>query len=179
MLARHLALAVLLALAGALTGHAAPAAARGGCADAGRSIQSSADAAPASRAVACLLRGERRRHRLAVLRPDARLRRAATHHAHDMVRRGYFGHIAPGGSGVAARLGAVGYRLSTHRVGEALASARGAWATPRELVRRLMASPPHRAILLAGEMRLVGIGLAHGSPGVHGGASATLVLVLG
>jgi uncharacterized protein YkwD len=89
------------------------------------------------------------------LRHDGRLRRAAVAHTRDMLRRGYFAH------------GETVERLSRYVsegvIGESLAWGSGTLASPEETVRRWLESPPHRAILLDPEFRLIGIG-SRGGP---------------
>src|SRR5206468_2193022 len=51
------------------------------------------------RAVLCLQNAERRRHGLSSLKVESALSKAAYRHTRDMVRRRYFGHVSPRGSG--------------------------------------------------------------------------------
>ena len=61
---------------------------------------------------------------------------------------------------------------------ETIATAGAAQTSPAALVAILMASPPHRALLLSPTYRDVGIGVVSGSP-VGSGTGATLTLDLG
>jgi uncharacterized protein YkwD len=137
---------------------AAPAAAQAVCAHA-----SAARPAPhaAARSLACLLNAERGRHGLAAVHGDRRLRRAAQRHANDMLRRGYFSHYSPEGSTPEARIRRAGYLRGarTWAFGEALAQGR---LSPRGILRLLLNSPPHRAILLDPGFRDLGLGVAGG-----------------
>jgi uncharacterized protein YkwD len=85
-----------------------------------------------------------------------------------MVLGSFFAHRAPGGPTLPGRLARVGY-LGRHAVdwvvGENLAWARGAAATPRGIVAAWMASPGHRRNVLDADFREVGIGVAVGTPG--------------
>ena len=72
-----------------------------------------------------------------------------------MVRRNYFAH-----GSFAARLARFGVRAP--RVGENLAWGVGAGAEPRDVVRRWLESPSHRANLLRRGFRRVGLGLRAG-----------------
>jgi Cysteine-rich secretory protein family len=157
-----------LLLAGGAMASAAPA-------DAGPADAACARARPIV-ATLCLInrvRAERELHRL---RFDPRLRRAALHHSRDMVAHHYFSHVSRSGRSPAGRIAKTGWLRGRARwtVGENLA-----WhiapATPRSIVRAWLRSPPHRRILLARAFRVVGIGVARGTPlsSAHGGATYT------
>ncbi|MGH2897697.1 MAG: CAP domain-containing protein, partial [Solirubrobacteraceae bacterium] len=64
-------------------------------------------------------------------------------------------------------------------VGETIAWGTDALATPAELVRSFIDSSGHRAILLDGRYRDIGIGLALGAPTDMPGDGATLTLDFG
>jgi uncharacterized protein YkwD len=96
----------------------------------------------------------RKSHRLAPLRVDYHLVRAARGHSADMMRRQYFAHGALTGRAVAA--GARGPLF-----GEDLAWATG--LTAQLVVGRWLASPSHRAVLLRPGFRRVGIGIVFGT----------------
>jgi uncharacterized protein YkwD len=102
-------------------------------------------------------------HGLAPLRLDPRLRRAAHAHSSDMVRRNYFAHGA-----FVSRLARFGVRGP--RVGENLAWGVGSGADAREVVRRWLASPTHRANLLRRGFRRVGLGVLSGAFAGYDGA---------
>ena len=89
------------------------------------------------------------------LRPARRLARAANAHTLSMLRSNYFSHGA-----FSARL-----RRYTHarRVGETIAMSTRCSAS--RIVRMWMHSPPHRAVLLSGGFRRVGIGRRRGNLG--------------
>jgi uncharacterized protein YkwD len=110
----------------------------------------------------CLVNSTRGAAGLPLLRANARLARAASAHAHDMARRGYFAHQRPGGPDLRARLRAAGLRPSSF--GEAIAWGCGSLSTPAATLRNWLASPPHRAILLSRAYRRAGIGTARGAP---------------
>ena len=63
-------------------------------------------------------------------------------------------------------LGTLGYlrRVRSWRAGENIAWGRGERATPREIVRAWMESPPHRANVLGRSFRELGVGVAPGAP---------------
>lgn len=128
-------------------------------------------------ALLCLVNRARTARRLGPVRPSAPLAAAATRHSDEMVAGKYFAHYGIGGDTLSDRARAAGYR-NTRGLGEALAWAEA--AAPVLLRRRLMASRPHRRILLGRSAREIGIGLSLGAP-IQGVSrpSATLVLVLG
>jgi uncharacterized protein YkwD len=136
----------------------------------------------AAGAVLCLVNGEREAHGLRLLKRSRMLTRAARSHSRDMVRRRYFAHVSPSGVDLHKRVARTGYLHGGPRVelGEAIAFGADAFATPRELVGDVMASAPHRAIILTPSFRDLGVGLALGAPlEVAGSASATLSLTFG
>lgn len=95
-------------------------------------------------------------HGLTPLRVDVRLQRAARSHSADMLRRGYFAHGA-----FSRRLQLVGARGP--RLAENIAWAQGARTNPRRIVAMWLASPPHRANVLRGGFRRVGLGTRRGT----------------
>ena len=173
----------MLAGAGAMgtaAAQALPAASGCGAADVTPTDASMRPAAAA--AVLCLVNAQRTVHGLAPLAPSALLARAATQHSDDMVRRRYFSHVTPSGQDQRGRVARTGYLRGCRRpvLGETIAWGSGAYATPVELVADLMASAPHRAILLDRRYRDIGVGLALGAPMVGMGESgSTLSLNLG
>jgi uncharacterized protein YkwD len=128
------------------------------------------------RAVRCLVNRERERRDLPRLRADERLAAAAGAHSRDMVRRGFFDHVSPGGSTPARRARRAGYPWRS--IGEAIAWGTGSYATAASTVERWMDSPPHREILLHPGLREIGVGVAPGAPvpRQRGGATATALL---
>lgn len=146
----------------------ASAASRAGCAGAG--IQPAAHNLVSVRtATRCLINRERARHGLRRLRPALSLRAAATGYARHMAREDFFAHVSPGGSTMLGRIRRTAYLdgARSWSVGENLAWGAGSRATPRQIVRVWMDSPPHRANILRADFRHLGIGLAVGAP-VHG-----------
>ena len=108
------------------------------------------------------MNGVRASHRLAPLRLDVRLLRAARGHSADMLNRQYFAH-----GSVAGRARAHGARGPVF--GEDLAWGTG--ATAQWVVDQWLASPSHRAVLLRPGFRRVGIGISLGTFAGHGGAT--------
>jgi uncharacterized protein YkwD len=98
----------------------------------------------------------RRAHGLAAMRPSHSLGASADRYARRMLREEFFGHAAS--IPVAARFSAAGETLAWHG---------GHAPQPRRTIHRWMASPPHRAALLSGRYRLVGMGMERGRLGGH------------
>jgi hypothetical protein len=111
------------------------------------------------RAIVCLVNRERRAAGLRRVQRDRRLQRAATAHVADMQRQHYFSHRGPGEPDLLARLARV--RFPAAMAGENLAtgSGSGSLSTARAVVDAWMHSPGHRANILNGGFRRVGIGI--------------------
>ena len=127
-------------------------------------------------AVLCLHNDIRERHGLPELRDNHRLRSAALAHSADMVQRRYFDHTAPGGATMVDRILRARYtsRSEGWVLGENLAWGTGRLGTPRGVVRAWMQSPGHRANILRGSYRELGIGVVTGIPsGSSTGATYT------
>ena len=118
----------------------------------------------------CLINIERRARGLAPLVGNPRLARAARRHAADMVRRNYFSHVSPEGTGFFERLRRAGYPrgCESWSGGETLAWGSGSLGTPQATVASWMNSPGHRAVLLGRSYREAGIGVVRGAPGTGG-----------
>ena len=159
--------AVLILLGSGLgLGSAAPSATAGpDCPNADARPGEVSDAA-LGRATLCLVNDERAQQGLVRLRPDRALARAAERHADDMVRHSYFAHQSRSGSTFVRRIARTGYLSGARRwwVGENLAWGSGSRATPRSILRSWMTSPKHRANILYGRFRELGVGVARGSP---------------
>jgi uncharacterized protein YkwD len=129
-------------------------------------------------AILCALNTERGARGLLAVSENGLLSHAAQGHADDMVARGFFAHVTPGGSTLLARIRATGYVADRRdwSLGETIAWAQDPLDTAGTLVRAWLASPEHRDVLLDPEFREVGIGLALGLPIVSeiGGATAVL-----
>ncbi len=166
-------LALLLALALAFAAPSPASAAEPGARTArtcpAQQVAPSARSLPAVRtAVLCLLNRERAARGLRALKSDARLRRAARRHSADMARRGYFAHTSPTGSTMTRRVLRAGYArgAAAWTIGENLAWGAGSRATATSIVRAWMASPGHRANILQGRFRHIGVGIAAPGPRV-------------
>lgn len=124
------------------------------------------------------INGLRSRRGLARLRFSVRLNAAADAHSRAMARRGFFAHESADGTSFWRRVARYypqgRYRLWS--VGENLL-----WSSPSvsagEALRMWMASPPHRANLLARRWREIGLSAVHvaSAPGVFGGREVTIV----
>jgi uncharacterized protein YkwD len=120
----------------------------------------------------------RARHGLGPLHQSASLAAAASQHSTQMARLGYFSHNSANGASMGARVRGY-YPMAGHRywaVGENLL-----WASPSiDSARSLslwMGSPGHRANLLSGQWREIGIAAVHAASarGVYGGHEVTIV----
>ena len=147
---------------------------------AGAAACSGADTAPASmsrtaanRATLCLLNAQRRAHGLRALKLDGKLGRAAAGHARDMVAKRYFDHDSKSGASFGTRIKRSGWTHSrrSYAIGENIGWGGGALSTPRAMVRGWMNSAGHRANILSGRFRMIGIGIANGAPTGGGGAT--------
>jgi uncharacterized protein YkwD len=128
-------------------------------------------------ATLCELNRERARHGLHRLELNKRLSKAARRHARDMARRNYFSHDTLGGGSFVDRIRRVGYLRGAFRwvVGENLAWGSRGFSRPRVIMRMWMKSPGHRANILNGSFREIGIGLAYDAPVRRGGKPASTV----
>lgn len=111
-------------------------------------------------AVVAKVNSVRRNHGLRALSTRTPLKRAATNHATNMARYGYFSHNwsngAPFASWIRGYWPGRNYRGSWS-VGENLFW-RGPTITADQVVRAWLRSPPHRANLLARKWRSLGVG---------------------
>jgi uncharacterized protein YkwD len=120
----------------------------------------------------------RTRHGVRAVRVSPDLRQAAASHSATMGRLGYFGHRSPDGAPFWRRIlrwYPVG-QYSYWHVGENLLWQSGAITSDRAL-RRWLQSPEHRAVVLAGRWREVGIAVVRvrDAPGSYAGRDVTIV----
>jgi uncharacterized protein YkwD len=117
-------------------------------------------------ATLCLLNEQRNMHGLHKLTSSRRLRHVASRYARLMVRHTFFAHQSPGGSTPLSRIRRTTYLTDARfwTVGENLAWGTGTLATPRMIMRAWMHSPEHRANILNGRYREIGVGIAYGAP---------------
>jgi uncharacterized protein YkwD len=112
----------------------------------------------------CLLNAERGERSLPALRREGRLELASQRHSEDMVTRRFFDHDNPDGADPQARMRAAGYASGNAFTGENIAWATGPAASPAEIVRLWMNSPPHRKDILQPGFVEIGLGVAPGAP---------------
>ncbi len=120
----------------------------------------------------------RTKHGKAPLRLSPALSAAARAHSQAMASKGFFSHDSANGSSFSTRVrkwyGPKGYR--SWAAGENLL-----WRSPDidavAAVQMWLESPPHRANLLRGSWREIGLGAihAHAAPGAFGGLEVTVV----
>jgi uncharacterized protein YkwD len=107
------------------------------------------------RRVIGLLNHVRARQGLARLRPSRPLGRAADRHTRDMIRRNFFDHTSSDGTSFGKRLN----RYTTAgQVGENIGYLQGSANAAPRIVRMWMHSAGHRAMILEGSFRKVGVG---------------------
>ncbi len=162
--ARRYAVAALAAC-GVIVPAVAPATAVAGCKNR-YAHPADVSAGKIKRATLCLLNRKRAAHGKRDLRHNRRLARAARRHAGDMVRRDYFAHTAPGGVSFVDRIMREDYVKPSQgwTLGENLAWGSYRLATPKSIVRSWMHSPGHRANILDGRFKEIGIGVVRGAP---------------
>jgi uncharacterized protein YkwD len=121
------------------------------------------------RSTLCLLNAERRRHGLRPLRLNQHLTRAARGHSQDMARHGYFDHTSRNGSSFVDRIRRTGYLsgAGSWKVAENIAWGTDHLGSPRAITRAWMDSPGHRANILDGSYREIGIGVATRSRAIY------------
>jgi uncharacterized protein YkwD len=121
----------------------------------------------ARKAVLCLLNQERAQAGARAASRSKKLQRAAQRHSNHMHDAGCFAHQCPGEPPLDARLRGSGYLgggLARWSYAENIAWGSGPLGTPKAIVNAWMNSPPHRASMLNGSLRDVGVGLAKGTP---------------
>jgi uncharacterized protein YkwD len=114
------------------------------------------------RKVVRLVNRIRASHGLRRLRVSAGLARAASDHTGDILRADYFSHSSSDGTPMPTR---VRRYTRAQWVGETIAVASRGRGLARLVVRMWMASPGHRAVLLAPAGRRIGVGTARGMLG--------------
>jgi uncharacterized protein YkwD len=117
-------------------------------------------------ALLCLHNEVRAEHHLRPLKNNAKLAKAGDAHSDDMVANAYFDHDAPSGQDFVDRIVHAGYvkRNDGWSLGENLAWGTGGLSSPAGLMRSWMASPGHRANILKGGYRELGLGFTLGTP---------------
>jgi uncharacterized protein YkwD len=151
-------------------------------APAGAHVDGSQHAVGAKAALTTQMLGDvnqlRRSHGLPALRLSPKLTAAAAQHTNEMARLGYFSHDSANGGAFWRRVQRF-YPSGGRRywsVGENLL-----WASPDVVaagtLKLWLASPEHRANLLKGEWREIGLSAVHvpSAPGVYKGLEVTIV----
>jgi uncharacterized protein YkwD len=139
---------------------------------------SSSNLGAMSSAILCLLNAERAAKGLPALHANGKLKRAAQGWARAMVARRFFAHEA-GRSTLQSRIKKTGYIRGNWSLGENIAWGSGALATPQAIVNGWMHSPGHRANILHGQFKDIGIGIRLGAPGQGLSGGATYVTDFG
>jgi uncharacterized protein YkwD len=114
-------------------------------------------------ATTCLINKERNQHGRGDLNRNSRLNEAARNHSSHMESKGCFSHQCSGERSLLSRLKAVRYitdGLSRWAYGENIAYGDDTRGTPRAMVNAWMNSSEHRANMLSGTFRDVGVGFA-------------------
>lgn len=127
--------------------------------------------------VFCLINEQRAANGLPALTPSRSLGLAAEHHSRAMKARKFFGHQPDGNPARRARRAGYMAGASWWMVGEALGWGRGSTGTPSWIVAAMMGSPAHRAVLLNGTFRDIGVGVAMGAPIQGRGRNAAIYTV--
>jgi uncharacterized protein YkwD len=169
---------IFLAAAAAFSSPAA--AAEASCAHAS-AVPSHLSSRAASHALLCLINYARRAHGLRPVGYERHLGAAARGHAGDMAVHDFFDHVSPRTGTMQSRVEHAGYlrRVRAWSLGEALAWGTARSGAPRAILRGLLASPPHRAILLDPGFRDLGVGVAHGAPSGSDAGALTVALDFG
>jgi uncharacterized protein YkwD len=113
----------------------------------------------------------RRQHRLHTVKLTAPLAKVARRHSSLMLKYDSLSHSSFDGSSFSTRLARAGKR---RQYGETLAWApSGSRVTASVLLKLWLHSPPHRAVLMNGKLRRVGVGRVYGSMGRQRGNAIT------
>ena len=114
----------------------------------------------------CLINAERAGAGLGALTEQAQLTKASTDFSALMVSEHFFAHVSPDGTELAERLTKAGYLGANGSwvVGENIAWGESYLATPANIVKAWMNSPPHRANILKGDYEEIGLGIVAGTP---------------
>jgi uncharacterized protein YkwD len=125
----------------------------------------------AEKAIVREINRRRRAKGLRGVRVSAGLTRIARSHSRSMLKYDVLTHSSFDGTSFGTRLQRAGHH---RRYGETLAWApSGSGTTARVLVRMWMRSAHHRAVLLDGSLRRIGVGRVHGAMGAQRGSAIT------
>jgi uncharacterized protein YkwD len=122
----------------------------------------------------CLLNVQRSLHGLRPLHAQPKLAAAATAFSQQMVQQGFFNHVSPSGSTLTTRIDKTHYTAGARSwsLGENIAWGAGSQATPGQIVNAWMHSAGHKANILNGTFKEIGIGVAAGAPVATGSSPA-------
>jgi uncharacterized protein YkwD len=129
---------------------------------------SAANSAAVGAATACLINGVRVANRLRPLHVNRYLQGVASGQVGEMVRWNYFADVGPSGRTPGKLIASTRYALRAANLSTAqnIGWATGAYSTPASMVATWMDSPPHRAVILAGDFHDIGVGVAPRLPSV-------------
>lgn len=113
--------------------------------------------------LAAAINATRKQHGLRTLKLAPGLMRSAGKHSLQMACKGYFAHTSPNGVSFFARVKSY-YGGGNLTAGENLLWARPR-VKPRQVVKRWMASPGHRQVLLSRTWRVFGVGVVRSTRG--------------
>jgi uncharacterized protein YkwD len=176
--------ATALACTGALAASAATRAAPTPAPCRGASLRpSAANTRAVDAATLCLINRVRRAHGVRALHANRSLHRVATSQASSMVLTDYYADDRPTGQTPMSLVAVTRYKPATARVavGQNIAWGTGSDTTPARIVAALLASPPHREVMLSGEYRDAGVSAKPAVPAIlHAtGRGATYVIEFG
>jgi uncharacterized protein YkwD len=121
----------------------------------------------ARKAVVCLINKKRAKYGRGPLQRNRQLQRAAQRHTNRMEQSGCFSHQCAGEGSLDARLRSTGYlsgSMGSWAYSENIGWGKKRRATPSKIVDAWMKSPPHRANILSGNFKQLGVGMAKGTP---------------
>ena len=117
----------------------------------------------AKRAAICVINHQRSRHGVPPVGASGELSHAARRHSRYIQKHRCFSHRCDGEAGLMKRVARSGYLAGARSAGCGEAIGWGKM-TPKRMVKRWMASPAHRAILLDRDFKRIGIGTLWGTP---------------
>jgi uncharacterized protein YkwD len=134
-------------------------------------------------ATVCLINSVRAAYRLRPLHVNRYLQGVATGQVSQMLRWDYFADVRPSGLTPGKLIASTHYaaHAASLSTGQNIGWATGAYTTPASMVATWMESPPHRAVILAGEFHDIGVGVTPALPSVlqHGRLGATYAVEFG
>ena len=137
------------------------------CAQWGKTSPSKLTNGQARAAILCLVNRKRNNAGLPALDRNKRLQKAAQRHTGKMSGTGCFAHECSGEAALGARLQSVDYLtggLLQWAFGENIAWGLDSRGRPSDIVKAWMNSAGHRANILSGQFREIGVGFVSGTP---------------